>query len=156
LLHPVSLLIPFMILLPNLAFARLQPRSLPGPHESKENPILVGAERVGQLGAFVLPLFYTIHIETAFEKFSFAGMVLFLALYYLGWMRYFSGDREYKLLFKPMLGVPVPMAIGPVMYFLLASIVLHAPFLLICSAVFALGHIPISLNTYQRTGQGRK
>ncbi len=148
--HPMSLIIPFLILLPNLMFFRFQPRNGPNQGEEKGNPILSAAEGVGRIGVFIIPIFSSIHIENSYEVISLIGMFLSLSLYYLGWIRYFRRGREFSLLFAPMIGIPVPLAINPVLYFLFASVVLHSAYLLICGVILAIGHIPGSLNSYKK------
>lgn len=149
--HPWSLVIPVMILLPNLSFLLLQPRNMPGPTEEGKKPfVFAAAEGAGRIGAFAIPVFYPMHLEQWFEMASLAGMLVFLLLYYWGWMRYYAKGREFADLFASLLGVPVPMAVGPALYFLLSSVLLHSPLLLAFSIAFAVGHIAISLNTYNR------
>jgi hypothetical protein len=150
--HPMSLLIPFMVLIPNLMFISLQPRNMPKAAEDKENWMLTAAERMGQIGVFIIPVLSPIHTERVYEVMSLMGMLIFILIYYFGWLRYIRGGREYSLLFAPMMGIPVPLAISPVVYFLLASVVLHSSLLLICTIIFAVGHIAISIDTYKRIG----
>ncbi|MDT3429147.1 hypothetical protein J2Z22_004747 [Paenibacillus forsythiae] len=147
--HPLSLVIPFLILLPNLMFIGLQPRNKPN-EEDKGNPIFSVAEAVGRVGVFLIPLFSSIHIDHFYEVISLIGMIVSLSLYYLGWIRYVRGDREYSLLFAPMFGIPVPLAISPVLYFLFAAVVLHSPYLFACGVIFAIGHILSSLSAYNK------
>lgn len=147
--HPLNLIIPLMILLPNFVFFKLGPQNMPNEH--KKNTILTAAENIGRFGVFIVPLFSPLHIRTSFEISSLILLLLSLLLYYAGWARYFRDDREYRLLFAPMLGVPVPLAISPVVYFLSSSAVMHSPYLLILSAIFAFGHIPNSLSEYHRS-----
>ncbi|AIQ12992.1 hypothetical protein PDUR_14530 [Paenibacillus durus] len=149
-LHPVSLIIPFLILLPNLMFFRFQPRNGPNQAEEKGSPILSAAEGVGRLGVFIIPIFSSVHIEHSYEVISLIGMIISLLLYYIGWIRYFGRGREYSLLFAPMIGIPVPLAVSPVLYFLFGSVVLHSVYLLICGVILAIGHIPNSLISYKK------
>jgi hypothetical protein len=44
-------------------------------------------------------------------------MLLALAFYYTGWVRYFTRGRTPALLYKPLLGIPLPLAVSPVDYF---------------------------------------
>jgi hypothetical protein len=78
------------------------------------------------------------------------GMGLMLSIYYAGWVRFFTRDREYRWLSYPLFSIVVPMALSPVAYFLLSSVILHSIPLLASSLVLAAGHIPISLKSYKR------
>jgi hypothetical protein len=150
LFHPLSLAIPLLVLIPNLFFFKTKPAH-PPENPPGENPILSVAERIGRICVFVLPVLSEIHIRSLYEISALIGMILLILFYYWGWLRYFLGNREYKLLFAPIMGIPVPMATGPVLYFLLAAVVLHSPYLLIGGVILGIGHIPISLNTYYQT-----
>lgn len=144
-LHFISLIIPIAVLLPNLFLMGRPPRNKPIEIKNKEIPIFKIAEGMGRLGVFVLPIFSYIHHDKPYEMISMIGMFIFLLLYVVGWVRYFKGDEEYRLLFSPMIGIPVPLAITPILYFLCSSIVLHSYLLFISSLILAIGHIPNSL-----------
>jgi len=148
LLDPVSLFIPLMILLPNLLFFIYPPRNMSGQPSS--SMIFSAAEGIGRIGVMIIPIFYKVHVEQGYEIISLIIMILSLLLYYGGWCRYYWGRREYRLLFQSFLGIPVPLAIGPVIYFFAASVVLHSASLFIISCVFAAGHIPNSQKEWRR------
>lgn len=154
--HFISIIIPTAVLLPNLFFFVLPPNNLPGNMEDKESLLFKMSEGIGRLGVFILPILSSIHHEEYYEVLSVIGMSIFLLLYYSGWIRYFRRGRDYKLLFLPMIGIPVPLAIIPILYFICASVVLHSPLLFLSSLLFAIGHIPISLKTYQRINNNKK
>ncbi|MCL6603649.1 MAG: hypothetical protein K6T94_12295 [Paenibacillus sp.] len=148
--HYMSLIIPIAVLLPNLFFFGTPPRNSPTTMDTKENMFFKIAEGIGRLGVFVLPIFSTIHKDKPYEVLAIIGMFVFLLLYYVGWIRYFRKERDYKLLFSPMIGISVPLAISPVLYFISASIVLHSYLFLLSSLILAIGHIPSSLIIYRR------
>ncbi|MBP1995536.1 hypothetical protein [Paenibacillus eucommiae] len=148
-LHPASLWIPFMILLPNLIFLKLKPQIVPS--EKKKSLILAVVEGIGRFGVIIVPIFFSIQIQNVYEIISLIVMLLSLFMYYFGWVRYFRNNREFKLLFSPLLGVPVPLAIFPILYFLFASVITHSTYLFIFSVIFAIGHIPNSLSDYYRS-----
>lgn len=150
--HPLSLMIPILVLIPNLIFFRFQPKKVPAKTAGKSNPLLQIAEVLGRIGVFLLPLLSIIHIEKSYEVIALIVMLISILVYYTGWVRYFRSDREYKWLFAPMLGIPVPLAIGPVTYFLSSSVILHSPYMFVCSLIFGFCHITISQHTYN---QGR-
>ena len=137
-----------MVLLPNLIFFRTKPNNPPGQSEQKENTILSAVEGIGRIGVFILPVFFAIHIEETYEVIALLGMIISLAFYYAGWIRYFKNNREYSLLFSPMAGIPVPLAVSPIVFFLFAAIILRSPYLFVAAAILAIGHIPVSLKQY--------
>ncbi|MBW4081164.1 hypothetical protein [Paenibacillus sp. S150] len=147
--HPMSLLIPLMILLPNLLFFRLEPRNMPG--EAVRNVFFTGAEFIGRIGVIILPLFYSLHMQSVFEVLALTLMLLSLGIYYSGWAKYFKNGRPYRLLYTSLMGIPVPLAVSPVLYFLCASVLLHSSCLLIFSLILGAGHIPASLVEYKRS-----
>jgi hypothetical protein len=145
--HLYSLIIPIAVLLPNFLFFVIQPRNSPENEHNQINPIFKIAEGVGRLGVFVLPIFSASHMDRKYEVLALIGMLVFLVFYYSCWIRYFIGNREYLLLFSPILGVPVPLAISPILYFCCASVILHSPLMFLSSLILAVGHIPASLKS---------
>ncbi|GGG12084.1 hypothetical protein GCM10010912_65640 [Paenibacillus albidus] len=144
--YPISLLIPLMVMLPNLLFVRFKPQNVRAG--TKKNPILIAAEGVGRFAVMIVPLFFQVHLHASYEIIALLMMSCSLFMYYLGWGRYYSNLREYKLLFAPMLGIPVPLAIAPSLYFLFSAVILHSGYMVIFSVIFAVGHITNSLRDY--------
>lgn len=73
--------------------------------------------------------------------------LVFLTLYTIAWLRYFFHERNVLLLSKSLLFVPLPMAVFPVTYFLLAAIWCHNLFAQFFMAIFGVVHIIISRET---------
>jgi hypothetical protein len=147
--YPINLLIIGFILLPNILSAIFQPVNIP---KQSDRPswwtIVIAVEWIGRLGIFILPLFW----EIRFDKNSIIFlilMVLMIALYCAGWLRFFLHGREFRLLFEPLMGIPVPMAIAPVLSILFLGLAQNSWPVVIASIIMALGHIPESvLNLY--------
>ncbi|MFB9279466.1 hypothetical protein ACFFT4_31295 [Cohnella cellulosilytica] len=150
-LHPASLLIPLLILLPNLVFVRFPPTNPPARRTA--NLLLKASEAIGRLGVMVIPLFYSMRAERSYETISLIVMLAAILFYYWGWIEYLRSDRSYARLLAPMLGIPVPMAVFPCLYFLAASIVLHSILFFVFAAIFALGHIANSCRDYLLIGK---
>ena len=146
--YPLSIVITVLVLAPN-PLLLWRPPVNPPANPYKEPVSLVVLERLGQIGCFVSPLFYAIYLTGTPEIVAAVGMGLMLSIYYICWIRFFTHKREYRWLFWPLFSIPVPMATCPVLYFLLASAILHSIPLLVSSLVFAAGHIPISLRQYK-------
>jgi hypothetical protein len=149
---PLGGLITLLVLLPNLLMLFLPPNSLPAAAEKKSSLTLVMeiVERAGQVSAFVIPFFYSLRVKGSLEIASLAGMILALSFYYINWGRYVLQGRAFRLLFQPCLGIPVPLAISPVVYFLLASLLFHSWYLLAAAVVLGIGHIYVSSLEWRR------
>jgi hypothetical protein len=149
-LYPVSLLITAAVLAPNLLFLFFPPTGATRYDTSADSLLFTILERVGQAGSFILPVFFPLAFSGTLVRTAWVTMGALLALYYAGWTRFFTGTRDYALLFKPMLGIPVPLALGPVLYFLVSSIVLGSVWQAIAAAILGIGHVTIALNTRRR------
>lgn len=73
--------------------------------------------------------------------------ILFLILYYTVWIRYFIGGRKLELLGKSFLGIPMPLAVFPVIYFLFAALWLHNYYAFGFMILFGIAHNVISYQT---------
>lgn len=74
----------------------------------------------------------------------------FLILYYLVWIRYFAGGRDVALLSKRFLMVPMPLAVFPVLYYLLAAIWMHNLPAAIIMVIFGIAHNYVSYKAFRR------
>ncbi|MBI4886266.1 MAG: hypothetical protein HY824_04180 [Acidobacteria bacterium] len=107
-------------------------------------------EQVARLGVFSVPFFYTFAPLHPIEGTALIVLVAALGVYYLCWFRYFARGRGSRLLYQPLWGVPVPMAVSPVIYFAAASVVLHAIWLAAATVLLSLSHIPLSYREARR------
>ena len=113
--------------------------------------ILNVIENIGRLGIFIIPFFYSFRYSGHLNKTLLIITGILMFLYYIGWAKYFLNGRDYALLFSPLFFIPIPLAVFPILSFLLVSIVLRSYPLLIATIVFSIGHIPISYLTYLKT-----
>jgi hypothetical protein len=150
-LYPASLLITVAVLLPNLLFLARPPLNARKYGKSADSLVLTIVERAGQVSCFILPLFFSLSFTGSLVIAAWIVMGVSLGFYYAGWTRFFVQGRDYALLFKPMVGLPVPMAISPVIYFLFASLVLGSFYQAIGAAVLGVGHISISVHESHRS-----
>ncbi len=137
-------ILPALIMAPNVLFLFFLPVDAP----IKENPdkfgrFMIILERTGQAGVVIIPFFYNFQFQpgTILEKTGLAAAVLSLIFYYSGWLRYFLLGRHFRLLFEPMLIIPLPMAVSPVICFISGSIVLSSFPLFIAAVILAAGHL---------------
>ena len=143
-------LISILVLIPNLLFIVFPPRDIPRTL-SKPARGLELLEWGGRLGIFVIPFFCWIEMGGAVEMIAVVIMIGALGMYYIGWLRYMRGGRAFALLFQPMLGLPLPLAIAPIVYFYAASIMLHSWWLLIATVLLTIGHLYVSNLSWQDT-----
>ena len=137
--HPTGLVAVLAILLPNLLQALLPARGKPAG-EPKVPAVFAVLERVGQVACLALPLITGVAQPFAFNGFT-VGLLLCRAVYYAGWARYYLGGRVFALLFRPLWGVPLPMAWAPALFFFLWGLWTASWPLVLASAIFAVGHL---------------
>lgn len=142
-------LIPLSVLLPNVLMVRFPPTERP-EDASGVNRWLEALERIGRAGVFVIPCLYRIRVQDAMAVVSLVAMTLALVCYYLGWLRYMQRGRRYALLFAPMWGIPLPMAVMPVITFGAAAALLRSWPLAAAMVVFAIGHLAVSEHERRR------
>ncbi|MBN1937156.1 MAG: hypothetical protein JW934_21030 [Anaerolineae bacterium] len=143
-------LIPLLVLLPNVLMVRFPPTERP-ENTSGVNRWLEALERLGQAGVFVIPCFHRIRIQDVIASVSLAAMALALVGYYLGWLRYMQQGQRYALLFAPLWGIPLPMAVMPVIYFGAAAALVRSWPLAVATVVFAIGHLAVSAHERRKT-----
>lgn len=131
-----------MLFVPNAVWAlsRRERGSAPG----KERPALVALERVGQATTTLASLVSPAAPAPGSARFACFGVsLLAMALYELGWLRYFQSDRSAASLHRSFGPIPLPLAVLPVLGFLLLGVYeLNVP-LLAAVLVLAVGHIGI-------------
>lgn len=149
-LHPESLVITAAALIPNLLFVVFPTKNAAKYGKADGSLPFTILERIGQVSTFVMPLFFPISFSGTRRLVAGITMGALLASYYALWIRFFLRDRDYALLFRPALKVPVPMAIGPVLYFLLSSFVLGSPWQAIAAFILGVGHMTISIREARR------
>lgn len=132
-------------LLPNLLFFVLPAR---GMVTFRAAPWLETAEGVSRMGTFILPLVAKNRYDPS-KLPLLVVMLILMVVYYAGWIRYLLQGREYRLLFAPLFGIPLPLAICPVLYFLLAAVLLSSWPMFAFAVVFAATHVRISYLTLQ-------
>ncbi len=141
-------LVSVLVLVPNLIFFKFLPaRSSPksqGSTKSSVMKLMEYLERIGQVGVFAIPFIYQTSVQTVLQKISLSVMIVFLLIYYVAWLRFFLKGRQYLLLYSPLRGLPLPMVVSPIAYFLAASVFLSSWFLGAFAVVLAIGHICIS------------
>jgi hypothetical protein len=143
-----NLLIPLVILLPNLLFVLLPPLTMPVLEKEKASWLVL--ERIGQAGVFLVPLFHMVYLDTVTKQAAFALIIMALTVYYFCWWRFFRHKRQYSWLFQPLGIIPIPMAVMPLIYFLASAIIMESLVMFLAAVCLGLGHLPISCKTYRQ------
>lgn len=144
---PLGGIIAVVILLPNLLVVLFPPKLKLANVSARVDglsQVMNIFERVGQIGSFTIPFFYQLKCSTILDTTMLIIMSSALILYYAGWIRYFVKGRNEGLFYKSMLGIPLPMAIMPIIYFISASVLLSSGWLLISAILLGAGHITVS------------
>jgi len=130
------------LLLPNLLWALFPSVDAP---ENITRPdgwgIITALERVGQIAIFILPLFYAVRVDSRSKIFTLAFMIIFLALYYICWARFFMEGRKFLFLYEKLLFLPIPMAVLPVLYCIAAAVLMDSWVYAAAAIIFAVGHL---------------
>lgn len=145
---PFGWLIPLPVAVPNIAWALFPSPRAPVPaarHVAPEPRLLVLVERIGRVGSFVVPCFLDVHLTTVTDHLCLGVAILALAIYDLGWVRYFLRGRAPVFLYRPLAGMPVPLAMAPVAYFLACSVLARSFSLAFVAVALAVAHVPLSL-----------
>jgi hypothetical protein len=147
--HILGLAVSILILLPNLFFFLFPPRNMP-ELKNKEPLVFTILENIGRFACFLYPIVFGNDVAALLANAFLYIMIACAALYYVCWMRYFLGGREFSLLFKPLWRLPVPMAVFPAVYFLALAILLKSILMGAAALVFTLSHISISFMTWKQ------
>jgi len=134
--------IPILVMIPNVLWMLFPPVD-PGFPADEPLPLVI-PERAGLAAVLVLPFCYSLDLQKPFAVPVLIGMGLLLAGYYFCWARYFAGGRPAAMLGAPFLGVPVPMAVFPVLFLVLSSYLMGSGWMFAASLIFGAAHIWIS------------
>jgi hypothetical protein len=146
----MSLIIPIVVLIPNLLWLLFPPNNTPLTEKVNEPVSITILENAGRLGVAIIPLFYPIVFDNEMSHLILLFMLLLLAIYYVGWFRFFCGGRNYGLLFLPLWRLPIPMALSPVLYFILSAELLKSIPMFLAALSLAIGHLSNSYTEYRR------
>ena len=147
-IYPANLILVGLVLLPNILPLVFRPVNIPAECPKSQLWIIVTAlEWIGRAAVFILPLFWAMKLDSTGKGIVLSAMILCLVIYYSGWGMYLARGRDYRLLFEPLLFIPVPMAVFPALYFILAGVLLNSWPVSAAAAVFAAGHVLESLRS---------
>jgi hypothetical protein len=138
-------LIPVLLMLPNVVWMLLPKTG--SARQVPEALFLTIVENAGRLAVLILPFFYSLDVNTKLSLPVMIGTGLALAIYYGSWLRYFAGGRPAELLRAPLLGVPLPLAVTPVVFLIFSSFLMGSWLMLVASIWFGIAHIWVSALT---------
>ena len=152
----VGLIYLLMLYIPNIIWTKNQPEGYEDV-VGNENKILLVFERVGEVLATVVALFFSdfnirINAWSIWLIISFACMVI----YEIYWIRYFKGEKTLETFYGSFLGIPVPGASLPVVAFFLLGIYGSNILMIVTSVILGIGHIGIHLAHAKEAGIVRK
>lgn len=136
---PLGLIVAVVVLAPNLVMVVARPRDSFAPH--RVPGVLTWLERAGQALCIVVPI---VVVPRTLSWWWVLPGAIALGIYYALWARYLARGRRTAELYLPLWGIPVPMAILPVLVFLASSAWMGNIWLTLAAAVLAAGHIPAS------------
>lgn len=144
------------LFVPNLMWAQYaRPR---GYDARGEHRLLRLLERVGQVLVSTALLIFA---DTNLGPWSlwtwwFVGAAALMVLYELCWVRYFASDHTIDDFYRAFLGVPVPLALLPVLACLLLGVYGRLLPLILATVVFGIGHIGVHLQHRARIRQAAR
>lgn len=140
----VGLIFLLMLTVPNLLWARHQPKET---HFQNENKLLLLFERAGQVLVTCTALLFSdfnLHSWSMWTLWLIAAMIPML-MYEIWWIRYFKSEKTWADFYSSFCGVPVAGATLPVVAFFLLGVYGKVVWLLISALVLGIGHIGIHL-----------
>lgn len=135
-------LVPVLLMLPNVVWIALP--KVGASNDARVPGWLNIAENLGRLASLALPIFYALDMGRPLSIPTAIGMGVTLAFYYICWLRYFTQGRAPELLKAALLGIPLPMAVAPVLFLLLASYLMDSWVMLAVTVWFGIAHIWVS------------
>ncbi|HYF76578.1 MAG TPA: hypothetical protein VD973_05580 [Symbiobacteriaceae bacterium] len=147
----IGTIIAVLMLLPSMIFfTKFPPRNVPAG--LKDAPMLYTMlERAGQAGCFGLLIFAGDALRLAGPRALWAVLMLIcMVIYYSLWIRYVLKGQEFATLWRPVLFIPIPLAVFPVCAFGFAALWGRSLWLGAATVVLALGHCAVTWNSYKQ------
>lgn len=129
-----------LAMIPNIIYFKNPPTDLPAELERGKR-LVETIENISRMISIILLMFLSKNPNASLRSPWTVGMVVFLSLYFVLWGRYFWGGRSYSLLGKRFMGIPAPMAIFPVCYFICAAFWLDCVPAVVTLIIFGISHV---------------
>ncbi|MDH6429124.1 MULTISPECIES: hypothetical protein [Paenibacillus] len=144
----IGTLIAMVILAPSLLMIKFPPDHVPSGLKDA-GIVYTLLERVGQLGCIAILAISKDNFENVEFGIWAALIFVFITIYYGLWIRYMVKGQQFRLLWAPLLFLPIPMAVLPVCAFGFAAIWGRSFWLGIAVICLAIGHFANSWHSYQ-------
>lgn len=147
----VGVLFLIMLFVPNSIWAKNQPDGY-SEIAKNEKRFFVVFERVGQVMVTCCAVIFS---DFNLKKISLwslwlaAGFVLML-IYEMAWVRYFKFGHTLKNMYGKFIGIPVPLALLPVLAFLLLGVYGKSVLMIASVVILGIGHIGIHIQHYKK------
>lgn len=144
----VGTAISIVMILPSIIFFTAFP-PVNMPVGLREAPVVFTIlEKIGQAGCFGLLALSKDRLRLDRVNIWAVLMLVCIAVYYGLWLRYISAGREFSSLWTPFLGIPIPLAVIPVLAFGFAALWGRSLWLGAASVILAIGHITVTWVSY--------
>lgn len=137
-------LIPMVV---NVIYAIFPPVNAP-EEQASVNKILEMVEQLTRMLYAIAICVLVSNRKIEYNSPLFYVALLFLALYYVVWIRYFIGGRDVALLGEKFLFVPLPLAVFPVLYFFFSAIWVHNYIAAVLMVIFGVAHNIVSYMSF--------
>lgn len=145
-----GLIIVILIIIPNIIYMlKFPPKNVPR-NLIEPNIIYTILERTGQIGCLTLLVITPDNFQFKSSILLISLIMICIVIYYGLWIRYIVKGQQYMYLWKPFYIIPIPLAILPIIIFLIVSILNKSILISLVTIIFAIGHITISLNNYKQ------
>lgn len=144
----VGLIYLLMLFIPNIIWSK----NIPTEYDAiQENKVLLLLERIGQVLCTCIVLVFTNFNISVWNMWNIWLIISFImmVIYEIAWVRYFKNKPTCANFYRSLWGIPVPLAILPVLSFLLLGIYGKVIWLIIAAIILGVGHIGIHLQHIQ-------
>lgn len=145
LFHYENIIFIIVILFPNFILLIFKPTHTPLHSRKTMMWRMLGCiEHVSRFITIFFCLLSPVSLDGTFKYVILALMVLVIGLYYIGWLRYITAGHDYRVLFEPLLKIPLPMVVFPTLFFLLVAWLIQSSEMGISTLIFAAAHLLVS------------
>lgn len=137
-----GLIIAVLIYAPGLTGLFFPPENVP-PDMPKAPLFCVCMEKIGQVCSFFIICFSRYYIAEGTPDIFLVLFVVFAAVNYALWLRYYENGSDIGLLYDKLFFIPVPIPVFFFLTLLCVSLWCENPWLTLTAVFYAVGEIPI-------------